>query len=122
MPLVKVVFPVPRSPARSTSTGALRRFENSLPQLVVSSAEWVMISSSTLAELLKEFPPGARHSVCNFAGEEAGQIRPARCQLRSQTVKVDAKAQNSRSVVRAKPALPAVLTKVCPSGEATIEW
>ena len=41
MPLVSVVLPVPRSPVSSTSTGALRRLANSLPQAVVSSAEVV---------------------------------------------------------------------------------
>src|ERR1700704_2367367 len=42
------------------------------------------------------------YGIRDFAGEEAGQIRAARCQLRGQTVKIDAEAQHARSVVRAK--------------------
>src|ERR1700716_2945035 len=102
MPLVSVVFPVPNSPVSKTSTGAVRRFENSLPQLVVSSGECVMISSGTLAQLLEEFQPSVGHGVRNLTGEEAGQISSARCQLRRQAVKIDPEAQHARSVVRAE--------------------
>src|SRR6202158_1690697 len=42
------------------------------------------------------------YAIRDFAGEEAGQVRAARCQLRGQTVKIDAEAQHARSVVCAK--------------------
>src|SRR5258708_23781321 len=69
MPLVKVVFPVPRSPVRRTSTGGWRRLENSLPQLMVSSAEWVMNSSATEANLPQQVLAGPRDRTTDFRGQ-----------------------------------------------------
>src|SRR5882762_356683 len=57
MPLVSVVFPLPRSPESRISIGGFSRAANSLPHAVVSSAEWVMNSSATSANLLKQFEP-----------------------------------------------------------------
>src|SRR5260370_39442921 len=74
MPLVSVVFPLSSSHASNTTTGGRRRFANSLPHRVVSSAECVMISSLTRLQLLKELMARVGHSGGNFRGEQTGFI------------------------------------------------
>ena len=40
--------------------------------------------------------------IRDLAGEEPGEIRPASCKLRGETVKVDSEAEHAGSVVRAE--------------------
>src|SRR6266481_5879299 len=102
MPLVRVVFPVPRSPVRRTRTGGLRRFANSLPQWVVSSEECVMISSGTLSQLRNEATVGFREMLRDFTGEERG-LR-ARCGgiVGGQAVQIDAEREGPFPICGAK--------------------
>src|ERR1700687_4076686 len=74
MPLVSVVFPVPRSPLSRTSTGGFRRLANSRAQRVVSSAEWVMTSSVTPLQLLKELAARSGNGCGHIGGQQAGLV------------------------------------------------
>ena len=74
MPLVRVVLPLPRSPERSTSAGGFNREANYLPHAVVSSGEWVMNSSATAANLLKQFESRIWQRASYVAGQNAGRI------------------------------------------------
>src|SRR5260370_432668 len=101
MPLVNVVLPVPKSPVRRTSTGGWRRLENSLPQLVVSSAEWVMNSSATL-KLPNEPATGGRDVLHNLLGQHAGNFMRLDGVFGSDPMQVDAKSQDTMPVLSAK--------------------
>src|SRR5260370_16770374 len=102
MPLVNVVFPVPTSPVRRTSTGGLRRFESSLPQLVVSSAEWEMNSSGRLMKLQNEPSSRGWDVLHNLLGQHAGKLVRLGGVLGSDAVQVDAKSQNTMPLLSAK--------------------
>src|SRR5258708_31430218 len=98
MPLVSVVFPLPRSPASNTTTGGRRRFGNSLPDRVVSSAECVMISSLTRLQLLKELMARVGHSGGNFRGEQTGFIGIFCREFGGFSMQVDAKGEDAHPV------------------------
>src|SRR5260370_40516963 len=100
MPLVKVVLPVPSSPVRRTSTGGLRRFENSLPQWLVSSPECVMISSGTEANLPQQVLTSPRNCSGDFAGQHARNILISFSdeQIRRSTVQIDSQSKNANPV------------------------
>src|SRR5260370_12556479 len=101
MPLVKVVFPVPKSPVRRTSTGGWRRLENSLPQLVVSSAERVMTSSATLK--LPNEPAAGRWDVLHdLLGQHSREFVRLGGVLGSDPMQVDAKSQDTMPVLNPK--------------------
>src|SRR5712664_3965057 len=99
MPLVSVVFPLPRSPVSSTSTGGRRRLANSLPHWVVSSAECVMTSSLTRLDLLKELVARVGNGGGNFRGEQAGLVGIFRREFGGSAVQVDAERQDARPVI-----------------------
>src|SRR6266478_10229361 len=98
MPLVSVVFPLPRSPVSSTSTGGRRRLANSLPHFVVSSAECVMISSFTRLQLLQELMARVRNGGGDFGGEQARFVSAFCGEFGGFAVQVHAECENARPV------------------------
>src|ERR1700687_1583335 len=98
MPLVSVVFPLPRSPVSNTRMGGWRRFANSLPHCVVSSAECVMISSFTRLQLLQELMARTGNGGSYFSGEQAGLISIFYNEFGGFTMQVDAECEDSRPV------------------------
>src|SRR5258708_22690230 len=101
MPLVNVVLPVPKSPVRRTSMGGWRRLENSLPQLVVSSAEWVMNSSATLK--LPNEPAAGRWDVLHdLLGQHSGKFVRLGGVLGRDPMQVDAKSQDTMPLLSPK--------------------
>src|ERR1700737_436134 len=99
MPLVSVVFPLPRSPVRSTSMGGCRRLANSLPHCVVSSAECVMTSSVTRLQLLKELVARVGNGGGDFRGEQAGLVGILCGEFGSFAVQVDAEGEDARPMI-----------------------
>src|SRR5882672_349648 len=98
MPLVSVVLPLPRSPERRIMSGAFTRLANSLPQAMVSSAEWVSSSSRTEGNLLQQFVAGQRDRRRNCAGELAGRIFPIGSLCGRRTVQVSAERKNTQPI------------------------
>src|SRR5260370_17890742 len=95
MPLVSVVFPLPRSPVSSTSMGGFRRLANSLPHWVVSSAECVMISSLTRLQLLKQSVARVGNGGGNFRGEQAGLVGIFRREFGGFAVQLDSERRDA---------------------------
>src|ERR1700739_3085452 len=99
MPLVSVVFPLPRSPVSSTSTGGCKRLANSLPHCVVSSADCVMTSSLTRLQLLKQLVARVGNGGGNFRGEQTGLVRIFCGEFGGFAVQVDAEREDARPVI-----------------------
>src|SRR5580700_2314514 len=101
MPFVSVVFPLPRSPASKTRTGAVSRFANSRPQFAVSSAERVMISSATF-NVSHELAARGGEIPGDFLCQHAGYIRGAAGHIRRGTMQIHTQSQDSMPVRRAE--------------------
>src|SRR5258708_35680212 len=106
MPLVSVVFPLPRSPESRISIGGFSRAANSLPHAVVSSAEWVMNSSATSANLLKQFEACVGQRPRNVAGKDARWIGVFDQRVRRAAVQPSAQRQNAQPILGADIASP----------------
>src|SRR5258708_23438046 len=102
MPLVSVVFPLPRSPESRISIGGFSRAANSLPHAVVSSAEWVMNSSATSANLLKQFEACVGQRPRNVAGKDARWIGVFDQRVRRAAVQPSAQRENAQPILGAE--------------------
>src|ERR1051325_8873329 len=101
-PFVRVVFPVPKSPVRSTKIGVFRRLANSLPHWMVSSAECVMISSGKVAQLHENSMVSGREGVGYFACQKPGFGSLGVGFVASPTVKINTKGQCAVPVLYAE--------------------
>src|ERR1700730_9903901 len=98
IPLVSVVFPLPSSPASSNNDGASRRFANSLPHPIVSSADRVITSSPTPLQLPQKFQPAHHYRATHVSCHDPRQIRTRPRTLVSLPMQIAAQRQNLQPI------------------------
>src|SRR5258708_34436035 len=102
MPLASVVFPLPRSPLISTSTGAESFAAISLPLAMVSSAERVINSLAAMFPLGHHSRIGCRNRFDQVRGDERRFANARRGDIARQAVQINPKAQHARPILGAE--------------------
>src|SRR5207245_10356693 len=102
IPFAIVVLPLPKSPDKSTSTGARRRGASCRPMAMVSSGEEETTSVDDIVPLSQKPGICLRERFDNIGSHQRSLAEPLRCHIAGETMQVYAKPAYTFPVFRAK--------------------